>query len=59
MKVSIIAAVFAAPLMILQPVWAHTNESLDAMQAPHGGKSARQAPIIWSLLRRRESWSYM
>jgi hypothetical protein len=50
MKVSIIAAVLAAPLMILQPVWAHTNESLDAMQAPHGGQVRAAGPYHLELV---------
>lgn len=38
MKASMITAVLAVPLMFLQPVWAHTDESLDAMSSPHGGQ---------------------
>jgi hypothetical protein len=44
MKVSIVAAVLAISLMILQPVWAHTDESLDAMLPPHGGQVRAAGP---------------
>jgi hypothetical protein len=50
MKVSIIVAVLAAPLMLLQPVWAHTDESLDAMQAPHGGQVRAAGPYHLELV---------
>jgi hypothetical protein len=50
MKVSIIAAVLAAPLMSLQPVWAHTNESLDAMVPPHGGQVRAAGPYHLELI---------
>lgn len=44
MNKSIIAAVLAAPLMMFQPVWAHTDESLDAMPSPHGGQVRAAGP---------------
>jgi len=50
MKVSIIVAVLAAPLMLLQPAWAHTDESLDAMQAPHGGQVRAAGPYHLELV---------
>ena len=51
MKASIIAAaVLAAPLMILPPVWAHTDESLDAMQPPHGGQVRAAGPYHLELV---------
>jgi hypothetical protein len=50
MKVSIIAAVLAAPLMLLQPVWAHTDESLDAMPSPHGGQVRAAGPYHLELV---------
>ena len=50
MNVSIVAAVLAAPLMLLQPVWAHTDESLDAMQAPHGGQVRAAGPYHLELV---------
>lgn len=50
MNVSIIAAVLTAPLMILQPVWAHTDESLDAMASPHGGQVRAAGPYHLELV---------
>lgn len=50
MKVSILAAVLAAPLMFFQPVWAHTNESLDAMRSPHGGQVRAAGPYHLELV---------
>lgn len=44
MKVSTIAVVFAATLMMFQPAWAHTDESLDAMPSPHGGQVRAAGP---------------
>ena len=51
MKASIIAAaVLAAPLIVLQPVWAHTDESLDAMPSPHGGQVRAAGPYHLELI---------
>ena len=50
MNTSIIAAVLAAPLIILQPVWAHTDESLDAMPSPHGGQVRAAGPYHLELI---------
>ncbi len=50
MKVSILAAVLAAPLMFFQPVWAHTDASLDAMPSPHGGQVRAAGPYHLELL---------
>ena len=50
MKASIIAAVLAAPLILLQPVWAHTDESLDAMLSPHGGQVRAAGPYHLELV---------
>jgi hypothetical protein len=50
MNTSIIAAVLAAPLIIFQPVWAHTDESLDAMSSPHGGQVRAAGPYHLELL---------
>ena len=50
MKASMVAAVLAAPLMLLQPVWAHTNESLDAMPSPHGGQVRAAGPYHLELV---------
>ena len=50
MNKSIIAAVLAAPLMMFQPVWAHTDESLDAMSSPHGGQVRAAGPYHLELV---------
>ena len=50
MNASIIAAVLAAPLIFLQPVWAHTDESLDAMPSPHGGQVRAAGPYHLELV---------
>lgn len=50
MKASIIAAVLTAPLILLQPVWAHTDESLDAMSSPHGGQVRAAGPYHLELV---------
>jgi len=50
MKASIFAAVLAVPLMLLQPVWAHTDESLDAMPSPHGGQVRAAGPYHLELI---------
>ena len=50
MNKSIIAAVLAAPLIIFQPVWAHTDESLDAMPSPHGGQVRAAGPYHLELI---------
>lgn len=50
MKASIIAAVLAAPLIILQPAWAHTDESLDATPSPHGGQVRAAGPYHLELI---------
>jgi hypothetical protein len=50
MKASIIAAVLAAPLIILQPAWAHTDESLDTMSSPHGGQVRAAGPYHLELI---------
>ena len=49
MKAWIIAAVFAA-LMLLQPVWAHTDASLDALPSPHGGQVRAAGPYHLELV---------
>jgi hypothetical protein len=46
----IFAAVLAAPLIIFQPVWAHTDESLDAMSSPHGGQVRAAGPYHLELV---------
>jgi len=50
MKASIIAVVLAAPLIVLQPVWAHTDESLDAMLSTHGGQVRAAGPYHLELV---------
>ena len=50
MKLPIVAAVLAAPLMMVQPVWAHTDESLDAMPSPHGGQVRAAGPYHLELI---------
>jgi hypothetical protein len=50
MKASIIAAALAAPLILLQPVWAHTDASLDEMPSPHGGQVRAAGPYHLELV---------
>ena len=50
MKASSFAAVLAVPLMLLQPVWAHTDESLDAMPSSHGGQVRAAGPYHLELI---------
>ena len=50
MNKSIIAAVLAAPLIIFQPVWAHTDEQLDIMLSPHGGQVRAAGPYHLELI---------
>ena len=45
-----IAAVLAATLIIFQPAWAHTDESLDAMPSPHGGQVRAAGPYHLELV---------
>ena len=50
MNTSVIAAVLAAPLIIFQPVWAHTDEQLDTMSSPHGGQVRAAGPYHLELV---------
>jgi len=50
MNKSIIAAALAAPLIIFQPVWAHTDEQLDTMPSPHGGQVRAAGPYHLELV---------
>ena len=50
MKTSMIAAAIAATLMLCQPLWAHTDASLDAMPSPHGGQVRAAGPYHFELL---------
>jgi hypothetical protein len=46
----VIAAVFAAPLITFQPVWAHTDEQLDTIPSPHGGQVRAAGPYHLELV---------
>jgi hypothetical protein len=46
----VIAAVLAAPLIIFQPVWAHTDEQLDTISSPHGGQVRATGPYHLELV---------
>jgi hypothetical protein len=46
----IFVAVLAVPLMMLQPVLAHTDASLDAMPSPHGGQVRAAGPYHLELV---------
>jgi hypothetical protein len=46
----IIAAVLTAPLIIFQPVWAHTDEQLDTLSSPHGGQVRAAGPYHLELV---------
>ncbi len=50
MTASIVSAVLAAILVMFQPVWAHTDESLDAMPSPHGGQVRAAGPYHLELV---------
>jgi len=50
MNKSDIAAVLAAPLIIFQPVWAHTDEQLDTISSPHGGQVRAAGPYHLELV---------
>ena len=50
MNKSVIAAVLVAPLIIFQPVWAHTDEQLDTMPSPHGGQVRAAGPYHLELV---------
>ena len=46
----VMAAVLAAPLIIFQPVWAHTDEQLDTIPSPHGGQVRAAGPYHLELV---------
>ena len=46
----IVAVVLSVPLMMCQPVWAHTDASLDAMSSPHGGQVRAAGPYHLELI---------
>jgi hypothetical protein len=52
MNRSMSAAVLFAALIITQPVWAHTDESLDAMPSAHGGQVRASGPYHLELVTR-------
>jgi hypothetical protein len=52
MNTSILTVMLAASLMILPPVWAHTDELLDAMSSPHGGQIRAAGPYHLELVAR-------
>jgi hypothetical protein len=50
MHKSISAAVLLATLLVCQPLWAHTDESLDAMPSAHGGQIRGTGPYHLELV---------
>lgn len=50
MNISILGAVLTAGLIMCQPVWAHTDESLDAVPSPHGGQVRAAGPYHLELV---------
>ena len=50
MKRSITASVLFVTLLIHLPVWAHTDESTDAMPSPHGGQIRGTGPYHLELV---------
>jgi len=50
MNRSMSAAVLFATLIVSQPVWAHTDESLDAMPSAHGGQVRAAGPYHLELV---------
>lgn len=46
----IVAVVLSVTLMMCQPVWAHTDASLDAMPSPHGGQVRAAGPYHLELI---------
>ena len=50
MNISISAAVLFTTLIMFQPVWAHTDEALDAMSSPHGGQVRAAGPYHLELV---------
>ena len=50
MNRSITVAVLFATLIVSQPVWAHTDESLDAMPSAHGGQVRAAGPYHLELV---------
>lgn len=50
MKVSSKAIALAALFAVSAPVWAHSNEYLDSLQAPHGGQLRMSGPYHMELV---------
>ena len=50
MNRSMSATVLFVALIVSQPVWAHTDESLDAMLSPHGGQVRAAGPYHLELV---------
>jgi methionine-rich copper-binding protein CopC len=50
MNRSLSVAVLFATLLVSQPIWAHTDESLDAMPSPHGGQVRAAGPYHLELV---------
>jgi len=50
MKRTISSAVLLVTLLICQPLWAHTDESMDAMPSPHGGQIRGTGPYHLELV---------
>jgi len=50
MKRMITAAALLVTLLICQPLWAHTDESTDAMLSPHGGQIRGTGPYHLELV---------
>jgi len=44
------AAVLVVPLIMFQPVWAHTDEQLDSIPSPHGGQVRAAGPYHLELV---------
>ena len=50
MNKSITAAALFIALLIYQPVWAHTDESMDVLPSPHGGQIRGTGPYHFELV---------
>lgn len=44
------AAVLLVTMIVCQPVWAHTDETLDTMPSPHGGQIRGTGPYHFELV---------
>lgn len=50
MKRTISSAALLVTLLICQPLWAHTDDSMDAMPSPHGGQIRGTGPYHLELV---------